>query len=80
MVAADAVAGKAAPRAFVEFMAAAAAGGPEYTIEMEGRNDRLLHNPLQRSDSGKPRGAEPGAVARGLLIQIQIAPQFRIWW
>jgi len=41
MVAAGAVAGKAAPPAFVEFMAAATTGQAEYTIELEGRNGRL---------------------------------------
>jgi len=41
MVAVDAVAGKMAPPAFVEFMAAATTGQAEYTIELEGRNGRL---------------------------------------
>ena len=41
MVAADMVAGKASPPAFIEFMAAATAGQAEYTIELEGRNGRL---------------------------------------
>jgi hypothetical protein len=41
MVAADAVAGKATPPAFLEFMAAAKTGQAEYTIELEGRNGRL---------------------------------------
>ena len=41
MVAAGAVTGKAAPPAFVEFMAPAGTGMPEYTIELEGRNGRL---------------------------------------
>jgi hypothetical protein len=41
MVAADAIAGKVAPPAFVEFMAPAVSGLPEYTIELEGRNGRL---------------------------------------
>ena len=41
MVAAGAVAGKAAPPAFVEFMAPAVSGQAEYTIELEGRNGRL---------------------------------------
>ena len=41
MVAAGAVASKAEPPAFVEFMAAATTGQAEYTIELEGRNGRL---------------------------------------
>ena len=41
MMAAGAVAGKASPPAFVEFMAAATTGQAEYTIELEGRNGRL---------------------------------------
>jgi len=41
MVAADMVAGKASPPAFIEFMAAATAGQAEYKIELEGRNGRL---------------------------------------
>jgi hypothetical protein len=41
MIAADAVAGKTAPPAFLEFMAAATTGQAEYTIELEGRNGRL---------------------------------------
>jgi hypothetical protein len=41
MMAADAVAGKMAPPAFVEFMSAATTGQAEYTIELEGRNGRL---------------------------------------
>jgi hypothetical protein len=41
MVAAGAVARKAAPPAFVEFMTPAGTGMPEYTIELEGRNGRL---------------------------------------
>jgi hypothetical protein len=39
MIAADPVAGKPSPTAFVEFMAAASQA--EYTIELEGRNVRL---------------------------------------
>jgi hypothetical protein len=41
MVAAGAVSDKAMPPAFVEFMAPAATGLPEYTIELEGRNGKL---------------------------------------
>ena len=33
--------GKAAPAAFVELLAADAAGVPEYSIELEGRNGKL---------------------------------------
>ena len=41
IVAADTVEGKAAPPAFMEFMAPATTGQAEYTIELEGRNGRL---------------------------------------
>lgn len=41
MIAADEVSGKATPPAFVEFMAPAASGLPEYTIELEGRSGKL---------------------------------------
>ena len=41
MVAVDGVSGKAMPPAFVEFMAPAATGLPEYTIELESHRGKL---------------------------------------
>ena len=41
MMAADSRPRKAAPPAFVELVAPATAGLPEYTIELEGRNGKL---------------------------------------
>ena len=41
MVAADGVSGKAMPPSFVEFMAPAATGLPEYTIERESHRGKL---------------------------------------
>lgn len=41
MAAADAHPHKAVPPAFVEFVASAADGAPEYTVEMEGNHGKL---------------------------------------
>jgi 2-hydroxychromene-2-carboxylate isomerase len=41
MAAPDARSGKAAPPAFVEFVASGADGAPEYTIEFEGHHGKL---------------------------------------